>query len=96
MGGDGMVRTFTISNTGMEPLQLMASPVGSVTGAHAADFTVNMMPRAVVNSAAATTFQVTFVAGGRGLRTATLGVSNHAVPKAPVNVPFKGAAPPRW
>ena len=82
-GGGSVVRTFTISNAGMEPLNLTGSPRVAVSGTQAADFTVTLLPGAAVGSAASTTFQVTFAPGGTGLRTATLGIANNDSNESP-------------
>ena len=75
--GETVVRTFTITNTGDVALNLTGSPKVTVSGAHAADFTVTTQPASpVAATTGTTTFQVTFDPTASGLRTATLTIAN--------------------
>lgn len=72
-----VVRTFTIRNTGMEPLILSGSPLIAVSGAHAGDFIVTQLPASTVGALSSTTFQVTFTPSAPGLRNAVLTIANN-------------------
>jgi hypothetical protein len=74
--GGTVVRTFTIANNGTVSLTLSGTPLVSVSGTHAADFTVTALPTSPVTASGSTTFQVTFTPSGSGTRTATLTLAN--------------------
>jgi serralysin len=74
--GGTVVRTFTIANNGTVSLTLSGTPLVSVSGTHAADFTVTALPTSPVTASGSTTFQVTFDPSGTGTRTATLTLAN--------------------
>jgi VCBS repeat-containing protein len=74
--GGTVVRTFTIANNGTVSLTLSGTPLVSVSGTHAADFTVTALPTSPVTASGSTTFQVTFDPSGSGTRTATLTLAN--------------------
>ncbi|MBL9182540.1 MAG: choice-of-anchor D domain-containing protein [Verrucomicrobiaceae bacterium] len=69
-----IVRTFTIQNTGTANLTL-STP--TVSGTHAADFSVTANPTSPVAPAGSTTFQVTFNPSALGVRTATVTILNN-------------------
>lgn len=62
-------RTFTITNTGTAMLQVASA---SLSGPHAADFTVTQQPIIYVDAGVSTALQITFNPKGRGLRQATV------------------------
>ncbi len=56
-----IVRTFTIENTGSDPLNLTGTPKVVIGGTNPTDFTVNVQPNSPVAATnGTTTFQVTF------------------------------------
>jgi alpha-tubulin suppressor-like RCC1 family protein len=75
-GSGTVVRTFTLLNTGVLPLNLTSTPKVAVGGTHAADFTVTQQPDSPLAPGASTTFQVTFAPGAAWLRTATLSIAS--------------------
>jgi alpha-tubulin suppressor-like RCC1 family protein len=85
-----VVRTFTIENTGLGVLNLTGSPFVTVTGSHAADFTIISAPAATVVSGGSTTFQVTFDPGAVGVRTATLSIDSNDGDENPFNYSIQG------
>ena len=84
----GLTRTFTIGNTG-SILTLGANAV-SITGAHAADFTVTAQPPATVAGSSGTTFQVAFNPSADGLRTASIAINNDDTDENPYNFDIQG------
>lgn len=70
-------RVFTIQNTGTGNLNLTGSPIISITGANASEFTVFTQPAASVTANGSTTFMVRFTPMALGLRTATISISNN-------------------
>ena len=77
MGGPGTTQTFTITNAGTSTLNLTGTPIVQISSTNVADFTIT---QPTVNSLApgnSTTFQVLFVPGAIGLRTATLAIAEN-------------------
>ena len=72
--GNGIAKTFTLRNTGIEPLA-----VGGVTidGTNAADFVLNTLPSPTVAAGASTTFTVTFAASTGNARSAVLHLASN-------------------
>ena len=82
-----VVRTFTIQNTGSVNLTVN-NP--TISGTHAADFTVTANPTSPVAGAGSTTFQVTFNPGAAGLRTATVTFTNNDPDEGTYNFSIQG------
>jgi len=77
VSGSGTVtRTFTIANTGVDPLNLSGTPKVAVSGSNAGDFTVTTQPTSPVTASGSTTFQVRFSPSATGTRSATLTIAN--------------------
>jgi hypothetical protein len=90
-GGGSLTRTFTIRNTGPEPLALTgASPYIEISGAAAADFSVTAIPSPSVAAGASTTFQVTFTPTAGGARAATLSLANDDSDENPYDFAVQG------
>ncbi len=68
----GVTRDFAVGNSGVLRLNLAGTPRATVTGTHAADFTVTAQPESPVAGSASTNVRVNFTPGGFGLRTARL------------------------
>ncbi|MBK8700631.1 MAG: choice-of-anchor D domain-containing protein [Saprospiraceae bacterium] len=68
------VRTFTIQNSGDANLTISNS---SITGSHAADFSVTSLPSTPISGSGTTTFQVTFNPSASGTRSATINITNN-------------------
>ena len=68
---------FTIRNTGTYDLSLTGTPLVSVNGTNASDFTVTAMPTTPVTSGGGTTtFTVQFAPGALGARSASLAIAD--------------------
>ena len=82
-----LVRTFTIANHGNVDLTL-----GTVTvsGTHAADFTVSLQPASPVAPNGSTSFQVSFDPRALGLREATLSIGNNDPDENPFDFSIQG------
>ncbi|MBT8308730.1 MAG: choice-of-anchor D domain-containing protein, partial [Bacteroidia bacterium] len=87
-----VVHTFTIDNSGTAALNLTdASPYVTITGAHAADFTVTAIPaNSIAAGGGSTTFQITFNPSAVGLRTATVSIANDDSDENPYNFDIQG------
>ncbi|MCP4747358.1 MAG: choice-of-anchor D domain-containing protein, partial [Desulfobacteraceae bacterium] len=85
-----VLRTFTIKNSGTGPLDLSGTPKISISGDHAADFSVSSEPESSVEAGGSTIFQVTFDPGDTGARSATLSIVNNDSDENPYNFNIQG------
>lgn len=86
-----VTRTFTIRNTGTTDLTLTGSPRVTISGAHAADFTVTTQPStATIAASGSTTFIITFNPSAAGLRTATVTVATDDADESTYNFDIQG------
>jgi hypothetical protein len=85
-----VTRTFTIRNTGSAALNLSGSPLVTVSGASAADFTVAVMPAASVAVGGSTTFKVIFDPAAAGVRKATLSIASDDPDEGSYEVAIQG------
>jgi hypothetical protein len=83
-------RTFRIENLGDASLTLSGSPLVSISGAHASDFTVIAGPDTPVVPGGYTTFTIRFDPSAEGLRTATISISNSDVDENPYTFSVQG------
>jgi hypothetical protein len=91
LAGAQLARTFTITGPGTANVLLTGTPIVSVTGAHAADFTVTTQPGAAFASRSfEPTFIVTFDPSAAGLRTATVSIPNNTAGKNPFTFDVQG------
>jgi hypothetical protein len=93
--------TFTIQNLGtVSSLNLTgASPYVTITGTHAADFTVTVIPASTIAGSSSTTFEITFDPSAAGLRTATISIANNDSDENPYNFDIQGTGllgPPEY
>ncbi|MEQ3690561.1 MAG: choice-of-anchor D domain-containing protein [Flavobacterium sp.] len=89
--GNTVANTFTIENSGVDPLTLTGlSPYVIVSGANAADFSVSIVPSATIAASGSTTFEITFQPSALGLRTATLSIDNNDADENPYNFNIQG------
>jgi len=89
--------TFTIRNTGNANLNLTATPKVSISGTHAADFSVTVQPTTpVASGGGTTTFTVRFDPSATGVRTATISIANNDSDENPYDFALQGTgtAPP--
>ncbi|MBK9337223.1 MAG: choice-of-anchor D domain-containing protein [Lewinellaceae bacterium] len=82
-----IARTFTIRNTGNQPLTIGVPVIG---GTAAADFTLTNAPASSVAAGSSTTFELTFNPSVIGLRSATLSISNSDCNEDPFNFSIQG------
>ena len=86
--GTSVTRTVTILNTGLAPMQVSSA---TITGAAAADFTVNQGGALTVNPGEAKTLTVTCRPSASGNRTATLEFAHDATGDRRVNLTCVGS-----
>ncbi len=77
VGGDAVLATFTIENTGGHTLLLTGTPRVEITGTNAGDFSVTSLPDALIDGGQSTTFSVSFTPSGLGFRGATIHIPNN-------------------
>ena len=80
-------RLYTILNAGSATLTLSAP---TISGAHAADFTVAGLPAGSLAPAQSTTFAVIFDPSAPGLRSASVIISNNDADENPYNFAIQG------
>lgn len=88
-----VVRTFTIQNIGVTPLDLatLAADRVTISGAHASDFTVTTQPAsATIAASGSLTFQVTFNPSAIGVRNATINIINNDANETPYDFAIQG------
>ncbi|WP_163411588.1 BspA family leucine-rich repeat surface protein, partial [Flavobacterium ajazii] len=86
-----IARTFTIENTGAGALNLSGTPLVTISGSNAADFTVTTQPTSLVaGTTGTTTFVVTFDPSALGTRTATVSIANDDTDENPYTFAIQG------
>ncbi len=83
-------RIFTIENTGSYKLDLNGSPLVSITGTHASDFSVSTDPNTPIATSSTTTFTVTFDPSAEGVRNATINIVNSDISENPYTFDIRG------
>lgn len=92
VSGGTVDHIFTIENTGTFGLSLTGSPLVSIGGANASDFSVISDPASSVSIGGSTTFTVRFDPSdtGTGTRTATISIANTDTDENPYNFDVQG------
>ncbi len=91
VSGGTDAHTFTINNIGCTSLNLTgSSPYITISGTHAADFSVTSIPSASISSGSNTTFEITFDPSAPGLRTASISIANDDSDENPYNFNIQG------
>ncbi|MDP2678795.1 MAG: DUF4347 domain-containing protein, partial [Rhodoferax sp.] len=70
-------RTFTIANTGAAALSLSGSPLVSISGADAGQFSVITQPSSTIARGTESTFAITFTPTSSGAKTATVSITSN-------------------
>ncbi len=83
-------RTFTISNSGSDDLNLSGSPRVSISGTNASDFTVTAQPPTPVAVNASVTFTIEFDPSAIDLRTALVTIGNNDPDENPYTFAIQG------
>jgi len=82
-----VVRTFTITNTGVDPLTISGV---TITGPNASDFSVTTPPASTVAPSGSTTFQITFNPSTDGVKDATVEIANDDSDENPYTFAIRG------
>ncbi len=85
------VRSFTIHNIGTAALNLTGSPKVVISGSHAADFTLTLVPTSPVAVNGSTSFQISFDPSAIGERTATVSIDNDDADENPYSFAVSGS-----
>ncbi|MEM7532636.1 MAG: choice-of-anchor D domain-containing protein [Chloroflexota bacterium] len=72
--GTPVTNTFTVSNTGVGPLNLILP--FTITGPNAADFVVTTNPNSAIAASSSTPFDITFTPSALGIHSATIELAN--------------------
>lgn len=83
-------RTFTLANTGALALNLSGTPKVQISGAHASDFQVSLMPGSPVAASDSTTFEITFDPSSVGLRSAVVSIDSDDADESPYTFAISG------
>ncbi|MEM9244826.1 MAG: choice-of-anchor D domain-containing protein, partial [Cyanobacteria bacterium P01_F01_bin.153] len=86
-----ITKTFTIENQGDLALTLSGSPLVTISGTNADDFTITTSPSSTVGSGSSTTFQITFAPSTIGTRTATVSIASNDSDENPFTFDIQGA-----
>lgn len=93
MGGNPVVKSFSIQNTGAVDLILDGMPKVSLTG-HTADFNVSLQPVSMVAGMSSAMFEITFAPTTSGTRSVTVSIENNDSNEDPYNFVVQGVANP--
>ena len=88
--GETESRRFTLHNSGNADLRLTGNPTVTLSGTHAADFTITSMPNILIFAGGSTYFSVQFDPRGNGKRTATINIKNNDLNENPYNFNIQG------
>ncbi|WP_299526967.1 choice-of-anchor D domain-containing protein [Winogradskyella sp.] len=93
IGSGSNTRVFTIENLGASStLNLTGtSPYVEISGTHADDFTLSVVPSNTVEGLSSTTFSVTFNPSAEGVRTASISIANSDTDENPYNFSIQGS-----
>ena len=89
-GAVSVSKSFTVQNTGADPLNLTGAPTIAISGSAAADFTVTAFPSTPVAGAGSTTFTVTFDPSTTGTRAATITILSDDPDESPYSFAIRG------
>ncbi|MEL1247111.1 choice-of-anchor D domain-containing protein [Flavobacterium helocola] len=87
--GNDISHTYTIYNTGTDPLDVSSI---TITGVDAADFYVSVNPASTVVAGGSTTFEVTFSPSAAGTSNATVNIANNDTDENPYTFDIVGIA----
>lgn len=84
-------RSFTIRNTGSNNLDLTGSPLVSISGTHANDFSVTIQPSSPIVMEGSTNFQIQFAPSAPGPRHAIISVACNDTDENPYDFVIQGS-----
>jgi|GEM_PF-4011198 len=90
VAGSTLTRTFTVANSGSAALALTGSPRVQITGSHAGDFSISVLPTSPLQAGSSTTFQVRFDPSAAGLRVGRVVIANDDADENPFEFAIQG------
>lgn len=91
VSGGTDAHTFTINNIGCSILNLTdSSPYVTISGTHAADFSITSIPSGSISNGGNTSFEITFNPSATGVRSATVSIANDDGDENPYNFNIQG------
>jgi hypothetical protein len=84
-------RVFSIHNTGTDVLNISGTPRVTISGAHAADFSLQAAPTAMIATGSSSNFTVRFDPSAAGTRTATLTITSNDPARSPFSFAIQGS-----
>lgn len=91
VNGATVTRAFTIQNNGTADLTLSGSPIVTIGGAHAADFTLTVDATTPVPAGGETTFTITFDPSDAGARQAVISIASNDGDESPYTFSIEGS-----
>ncbi|MBT6011123.1 MAG: choice-of-anchor D domain-containing protein [Candidatus Marinimicrobia bacterium] len=83
-------QTFMITNSGSHDLVLASSPLVTLSGSHASDFSITLQPSTPVAPTGSVPFNVSFTPSAPGLRTALVSIENNDSDENPYTFTVEG------
>ncbi len=90
ISGETASQTFTIENIGDAALTLSGSPIVSLSGINAGDFSVTTQPSSSIAAGNSTTFVVQFDPSDTGVRSASVSIANDDSDENPYTFSLQG------
>lgn len=90
IGGFTASQEFVVYNTGSDDLVLGETPIISILGSHASDFTITSEPARLVSPSSTVAFTVEFNPSGTGLRQAIISIDNSDQDESPYTFDIQG------
>jgi hypothetical protein len=88
----GYQNQFTIRNVGNAALALNGSPLVSITGAGASQFSVAVLPASSIAASGSTTFAVNYIPTAPGTHDATISINSNDTATSPYTFAVRGVA----
>ena len=88
--GASLSQTFMINNSGTDDLVLASTPLVTISGTHASDFSITLQPSTPVAPAGSVPFNVSFNPSAGGTRTAVITIENNDGDENPYTFTVEG------
>ena len=91
--GSSVEKTLTIYNLGDANLELYGSPIVSISGQDASQFSVSQQPESLVIPGGSTAFVIRFEPNSPGSKTASIAIANNDLDKGTYDIALNGSNP---
>jgi surface protein len=88
--GSSISKNFKIKNSGSSPLSLNGTPAVTITGSHASNFTVSVLPNNSIAGGDSTIFSITFTPSDTSTRNAIVTIVNNDGNENPYTFAIRG------